>query len=47
MANILFNVFIGVVVWIVCGFIKEATYRVISRIKNKRKNDEPPKDHRS
>ena len=46
MANVLYNVFIGVVVWTVCGLIKKATYRIITKIRNK-KNDDPTKNHRS
>ena len=47
MANVLYSVFIGVIVWLVCGLIKKVTYRIIARIKSKKKNDVPPKDHRS
>ena len=46
MAKILYKVFIGVVVWAVCELIKKATYHIKTKIKN-RKNDAPPKDHRS
>ena len=47
MVNILFNVFIGIMVWIVCGLIQKATYSIIRLIKNKKKNDDRSKNHRS
>ena len=38
--------YIGVVVKIVCDLIQKATYHITAKIKAK-KNDDPPKDHRS
>jgi hypothetical protein len=47
MINFLYNVFINVAAGFVVGFAKKITYYAIAKIKNKKKNDVPPKDHRS
>jgi len=46
MVTVLINVFVGVTVWTICRAIEKVTYYIIKKIQ-KRKNDAPPKDHRS
>ena len=47
MADFFYVVFVGVVIWIVCELLKNVTYYIITKIKAKKENDAPPKDHRS
>ena len=46
MDSLILNVFAGVIANAVFGLLKKFTYRVIGKIQ-KRKNDDPPKAHRS
>ena len=46
MAKLLYKVFVGVLVKIVCLIIDKATYHIKTKMKAK-KNDAPTKDHRS
>jgi len=45
--NVLLNFFVGVAIRLVCELILKVTYYIAAKIKNKKKNDVPPKDHRS
>ena len=47
MDNILYGVLVGVIIWVICNLIEKATYYIITKIKAKKENDAPPKDHRS
>ena len=45
--NVLVSFLIGVAVRLVCELILKVTYYTAAKIKNKKENDVPPKDHRS
>ena len=46
MVNVLFNVFVNVIAGAILGLLKKVTYYVIGKIQ-KKKNDDPSKEHRS
>ena len=47
MTNILYTVFVGVLISVAYDLIMKATYYIITKIKDRKKNDDTTNDHRS
>jgi len=47
MENVPLTVVVGVVIRLICELILKVTYCIVAKIKNRKKNDDRSKDHRS